>query len=348
MKKTTPLVPLVVSLLLVGCGHAASPDALSRAGDDSAVAQAIDPGYHTVESLTSDLLALATAHPDVCHLHVIGQSIEGRPIQAVELAGHPGQGPACLFSAGLHAQQLAPVELAYRLAGDLAEGYDRDPATRALLDAHDVWIVPCANPDGRAHFLAGDRFWWRNARDNGDGTVGVDLDHNFDDHWAGAPGDPGYPELEYDVTTSENYHGTAAFSEPESRALRDLCLAERFTLSVDLQNDEGRIYWPPGYDPTATTPDEATFEAIGRRLGNAVGYRTGTLATSVAVTYGDFMTWQYDKLGTIAFGVSLADPGFAPPIAQVDQDWQAWGAELRWLVQISGKPRDLAATPPRT
>lgn len=338
MKRTVAwVVGAVLGTSLLGCGlHAGLPATVRAAGTASAQSRAPFPtGYHTLATLQSDLQALAKKYPAICHPIQIGESNEHRPLWALEIASHPGQAPAALVTAGMHAQMLPPVEVAYRLADELATGYGHDKALTQLVDGRDIFIVPMVNPDGRARVEAGDRFWWRNAR-------GVNVDHNFDDHWAPQvdPLDPtNVTELAYDDPNSENYHGTAPFSEPEAVALRDFCNAHRFTLSVDLNNYQGHLYWGPGYDANAKTPDEATFEAIASTIGPRAGVRTGTEAATITLAYGDFVTWAYDTHKTIALGVSLADSGYFAPAAEVDRDWQTWSPNLNWLLSIADDPR---------
>jgi pimeloyl-ACP methyl ester carboxylesterase len=94
------------------------------------------------------------------------------------------------------------------VADRLIRGYGSDPAIRAFVDRTELWVVPVANPDGYQHAWGSNRYWRKNRR----GTHGVDLNRNFGVAWGGR----GASKSE----RSETYAGTAAFSEPESRALR--------------------------------------------------------------------------------------------------------------------------------
>jgi hypothetical protein len=76
------------------------------------------------------------------------------------------------------------------------------------------------NPDGIEHDLSGERgpyIWRKNRRPTGADTFGVDLNRNWARFSAGD--EPIGPE--HLDPSSENYWGASAFSEPETRSVRD-------------------------------------------------------------------------------------------------------------------------------
>src|SRR5687767_13492610 len=93
------------------------------------------------------------------------------------------------------------------------------------LQAGEIWIAPMVNPDGHEFSRTGpaNRLWRKNRRVNADGSIGVDPNRNY-----------GYMWGILDVPTSSHtpsdptYVGPRAFSEPETRAVRDLVAAQRF------------------------------------------------------------------------------------------------------------------------
>jgi hypothetical protein len=286
-------------------------------------------GYHTLASLTSELQAVAAAHPDIVHLQTIGHSLENRPITAVEITSHPGAGlPSVMINSGQHARELPPVELTTRLIHLLAESYGKDSNITKLVDGRDIWIVPVVNPDGRTRVEQNDSMWRKNVRDNGDGTMGVDTNRNADDHFSEGDRDGG----------ADDFGGASPFSEPEAQAMRDLCLQHHFAVSLDIHNYSGMVLWPPGYD-NSTTKDDAAFHKIGDHMAQHIGYKAGTIARTIYNTYGDLATWEYDALGTLAFAAELDDPNFNPPFSQVDSDWKAWKDNLVYLISVSDNPR---------
>jgi protein MpaA len=87
--------------------------------------------------------------------HVLGRSLEGRPIVAVE-TGDPS-GRRVLVVGCVHGNECAGIAIARQLE-------------RASPGGIDLWVVPDLNPDGRAADTRG------NAR-------GVDLNRNFPYRW---------------------------------------------------------------------------------------------------------------------------------------------------------------------
>src|SRR4029453_11598058 len=98
------------------------------------------------------LLALAAAA-----VHLVGHSVQGRRIIAYEL-GDPTAARSVLVVGCIHGNECAGIAVVDRL--------------RRLgpLEGVDLWLVPDANPDGRAAGTRG------NAR-------GVDLNRNFPHRW---------------------------------------------------------------------------------------------------------------------------------------------------------------------
>jgi protein MpaA len=119
---------------------------------------------------------------------IVGVSVEGRPIEAVDLAGTVGApGMSALIFGAIHGDEPGAAELCRRFVDELAQ---RPPLYRTL-------VIPVVNPDG---LHAGRK---NNARD-------VDLNRNFAArNWQRAH-PPGYDP------------GAAPLSEPETAALAAL------------------------------------------------------------------------------------------------------------------------------
>ena len=130
----------------------------------------------------------------------IGPSVEGLGIPACanfDLAAATARENTTLLIGGTHGDEPATVLL--------LESFLQSPAWAAL-HACPVIVLPLINPDG---YKRGTRY---NAR-------GVDLNRNCGCNWSAASAEP---------------PGTAPWSEPESRALRDFILARRPAKIVSL------------------------------------------------------------------------------------------------------------------
>src|SRR3990172_10619226 len=116
-----------------------------------------------------------------------------------------------------------------RLAESLVKGFGSDPVATRWLCTMRIVIVPVVNVDG-FRYDDGHNDWRKNRRDNGDGTFGVDINRNFAFQW-------GHDDIgSSGQTDAFDYRGPAPFSEPETRALRDLALNSSFALSINLHS----------------------------------------------------------------------------------------------------------------
>jgi murein peptide amidase A len=90
------------------------------------------------------------------HVHILGHSVEGRPIEAFEV-GDTGSSFKELVVGCIHGNESAGIAVARRLEASEPSGID-------------LWILPVLNPDGRS----------ADTRQNADG---VDLNRNFPWRW---------------------------------------------------------------------------------------------------------------------------------------------------------------------
>ena len=137
---------------------------------------------------------LAAAYPDITHLEVIGQSVQGTDILAIQVtqdagSGTPGQKPTVLYVSAQHAREWITPEVNRRLLRYFLENYGADAEVTEIVDTTELWFVLVANPDGYDYtFTPGNRLWRKNLADNdGDGVItgfdGVDLNRNFPTFW---------------------------------------------------------------------------------------------------------------------------------------------------------------------
>jgi len=123
-----------------------------------------------------------------------------------------------------------------------------------VVDGLDIFILPNMNPDGREYVRATDPWWRKNRSVNPDGTRGTDLNRNYDFLWPWTIGQTsGFP-------AAETYHGTAPFSEPETRNVRSLL--ESFpdiTSFCDVHSYSELILYPWGDDNSQSSDPTQNF-----------------------------------------------------------------------------------------
>jgi carboxypeptidase T len=225
-------------------------------------------GYHSAESLEEELRHLADDHPEIAQLQRIGRGIEGRPILALRIGERRRSARRVAFLGCHHAREWISVEVPFLLAKDLLADASTAPV-RDWLQQGEVWVVPMVNPDGHEHTRTpGNRLWRKNRRRNRDGTIGVDLNRNY-----------GYMWGTLDVTTSshtpadDTYVGPRAFSEPESRAVRDLVARQLFGGVLTYHSYSQLILYPWGNERSDPRRGGPARDARSRRRHAAADRR---------------------------------------------------------------------------
>jgi carboxypeptidase T len=265
--------------------------------------------YHTYSELCRALVAAAAAHPDIARLESIGSSWQGREILAMEITTHLEDGthpPGVLFDGGTHGLEHLSVEMPLAIMNWLLDGYGTDATITRLVQTRAVFLVFEVNPDGAAFDVAGGRFhdWRKNRQPNPDGTVGTDLNRNYDDHWGCCGLVSARPRSSY-------FRGAAAFSAPETRAMRDFVEGYVFDGRQEIRaaitfHASGRlILWPYGYTRTPvpddmTNADHAILVALAKHMATLSGYKPEQ-ASSLYVDSGTARDWYFGAQGIFAF-----------------------------------------------
>jgi hypothetical protein len=101
--------------------------------EEAGVASELPSGrqsYRVYEDYTSEMKEIAEAHPDLVRPLVLGESVEGRPIEGLEIAAEVGRAddgrPAYLNFGLHHAREWPSGEWPIELAHDLVNGYGAD------------------------------------------------------------------------------------------------------------------------------------------------------------------------------------------------------------------------------
>jgi hypothetical protein len=182
--------------------------------------QAWQEGQNVTPELGVVLLPTATATPvagDAAQW-TIGHSVRGWPLEVYRF----GTGPVRVaVIGGIHGGYEGNTVL---LVEEMVRYFQDQP--EAVSTGATIYLVPNANPDGYARGPIDD------GRFNGNG---VDLNRNWDYEWQQYTGWWGSQTL---------YGGAYPFSEPETRALRDLILGEGIAAAVFYHSMGGFITYP--------------------------------------------------------------------------------------------------------
>ena len=245
--------------------------------------------YRTIAQLDFLTGLLAAWFPQFfTRLQLPENSVQGRPVYALRMrAGGGGERRGVLIVGGTHSRELVNPDATIELAVDLLVSYalNRDivyggrtwPANdiRIILETLDLWLLPCSNPDGRNYVMTVDDMWRKNRRDNPNTACdGVDLNRNLDILWGVTQGQTSCSPC------SDVYCGPSAFSEPETRNVKNLLDTRRIDCFVDVHSYSELILYPWGHAPTQTVDPTKRF----------TGLPSGTCATIGQPGYQEYMT----------------------------------------------------------
>lgn len=221
--------------------------------------------YRTIAQLDAVIDSLVSTKPDLCTRVALNNSVEGRPIHALRLrAGGGADRRGILIVGGMHARELMNPDAIIELALDLTEAYTSETGlayggaewsafdVKIMMETLDIWMLPCANPDGRNHVMkpGGDWFWRMNRRDNpGTPCDGVDPNRNCDFMWRVI----GPTTVCNPCSTTQGFVGSLPFSEPEANNIHLLCDTHRIDVFVDVHSFSEFVLFPWGHAPTQTT-----------------------------------------------------------------------------------------------
>lgn len=227
-------------------------EACRQVGNIIATPSAFTPGgmggYYTYTEMVNKIGQLAAAYPSLVDTFSIGRSIENRPIWCVKISDNVTTDETeaeVMFNGLQHAREAISGTSLIFFAQYLAENYSSNSRVQQLVNNREIFIIPCVNPDGYVYNQSiapsGGGGWRKNRRHLGGGEYGVDLNRNYNADWANCAGAGGsVASCGSGSATSSNgtYWGTAPFSEPETRAIRDFTASRNFRMSID-QHSEG-------------------------------------------------------------------------------------------------------------
>jgi|GEM_PF-696298 len=282
-------------------------------------------GYRTFDEIEAELFGLFEDFDHIVSEPVsIGESIQERPIWAVKISDNPEEEEddeaEILFTALTHAREVITPEVLFGVMNALIDGYDNDDDITRLVNQREIWFILCVNPDGYVQNEEdepdGGGLWRKNLRENGDGTIGVDLNRNWG--WAWGYDDIGSSPRGRDPT----YRGEAAFSEPESQGLREFINEHEFVIMVNFHGYGNLALYPWGYD-YFQCPDLNLFTAVAQKMTVENDYLAGTGWETIYLTNGESDDWIYgsdehDMILAFTPEVGTRNDGFWPARNRVE------------------------------
>lgn len=258
---------------------------------------------------------LAKEDPDV-RAFSPGRSALGRELLLLSIGK---EGNAVLLVGGTHAQEWITVSLLLKFAASVSG--DRRLKERLAEEGKGVMILPSLNPDGVEIALHGTaaagvcqkrvdeirtafpgKLWQANAR-------GVDLNHNFDAGWETLRKMEEEAGIHGPAPT--RYGGEAPFSEPETKAVRELISAvlPRRLYSFHAQGEE--IYWE--YDGREIPGARQLAETLSRLSGYRLVQNEGL------ASHGGLKDWFIEAFRRPGFTMEVGKGENPLPFSQLSE-----------------------------
>lgn len=240
----------------------------------------------------------------------IGKSCSGKDILALSI----GKGyESVLFTAAFHGSEHITTNILLMFLEDLCFSVDKGVSLaginmRKALFGRGIIIVPLVNPDGCEISIlgkigAGDRgdFISRLCKNDfahyNANLRGVDINHNFDADWEYLR----QKELKSGIfgPSMSRYGGENAESEPETKALCDLCRQKRMRHVLALHSQGEVIYWSFGDKKPAKSERMAQIMATssGYALDVPIGLASG----------GGFKDWFISTFNRPGFTIEVGN-----------------------------------------
>ena len=265
-------------------------------------------GYLKYEEMLAELDEMVATYPNLITAKAPISTFltaQNRPLYHVRISDNPsidesGE-PKVLYTAIHHAREPMALMETIFFMWYVLENYGTNPEINYLVDHMQLYFVPCINPDGYVYNQTtnpnGGGMWRKNRRLNSGGSYGVDLNRNYSYGW----GTTGTSFTQ----TNETYCGTAAFSEPETQAMRWLVQNNKFVTAFNAHTYAEDILFPIGTTTAEFADHHDYFQEYTNKMVTFNGY--GAIKSSALYpASGDSDDYMYK----VDIGVGVKDTMF--------------------------------------
>lgn len=209
--------------------------------------------------------------------------------------------PESLYSGMTHSREVSSMMNLIYYMWYLLENYDSDPGIKNLVDNHEMYFIPVANPDGL--------MWNEQIAPSGGGLQrknlgpyntgnnnarGVDLNRNYDYFWG--------PNAIYGgssgTTSNQTYRGPSAFSEPETQGIEAFVASRNFVTAMNHHATSNLIpHAYNGYPNAPSSGREDDFAKFCHDMTRYNRYIYGEAPDILTIANGDMSDWM---LGGVA------------------------------------------------
>lgn len=254
-------------------------------------------GSRVSEDVVDYIKYYNSEYPEFTEVFSIGKSLEGRELTVIKI----GKGSRTIFiNAEHHPREYITAILLLNQVEMLCEAYSKDLSVdgfkvRDLLDSVSIYFLPLVNPDGVEICKNENPGWYWNAR-------GVNLNKNYDAEWRKSSRD-----------SAAGDSGKAAFSESETKAVKDFCEVLGFDLSIAYHAAGEIIYWYFSQKGKDVERDGKLAEILSK----VTGYDLVSMKSSMGGIDrgGGFKDWVVDKLHTPSFTIEVGKGSMTKPLS---------------------------------
>lgn len=269
----------------------------------------VPPGYYTYQQIIDIADSLAAAYPTICQKEILGYSIGGRQLAALKISDNVTSNetePELMFEAGIHGDEVGGPENLIRFARDLCKGYGNNTQITNLINTRETWLWLMVNPDGRQSM----------SRYN-DNNVDINRDGGY--MWNGEGNSPG------------------AWSQPETRVLRDFGTSRQFTVFTDYHSGTEYISYPWSYREDAA-PDKPHMHQLASVYASTSGYSNIPYAQGYSGMYpinGSTKDYNYGSLGSVSWSMEISMQK-QPPASSINNYYQKNKPAMMAMMEKSG------------
>jgi carboxypeptidase T len=221
---------------------------------------------------------------------------EGRPLYWLRISNNPNVDQTnkteIFYNALHHAREPVSLSQLIYYMWFLLDNYNTDPEVKGIVDNLEMYFVPCINPDSYIYNQttnpSGGGMQRKNMRKNSDGSKGVDINRNYDQFW-------GYDNQgSSNSMSADSYRGPSAGSEPETKMIKNFCIAHHFKFAISCHAYGGYLIHSWGYKASVPAIDNGLFTNYGKFMTEENKYSVGTPSATVGYTgNGASSDWFY-------------------------------------------------------
>ncbi len=308
------------------------------------------PEYPDLAEVIAQMQDAAATYPAICEFvdltdrYGAPPTFEGRHLYAVKISDNVGvdeDEPAVQIVGAHHARELVTPVIALLALDNLVGGYAGDPAIRALVDSHEIWIAPVWNPDGYHHVFTVNNLWRKNRRVF-QGGIGCDQNRNYPLGWYAACSGSTSP-------SNETYKGPNPGSEAETITMMLWSQAERFAKLIDYHSSGRETLY-------AYNCNDHPFQSYLAAEADALTRASGYVDARAPSAEGEHYQWQAGMLGTHAFLIETHtefQPTYESAVLEAQRVWPGIVWMLEHHLPLTGRvtqagtdaPLEAAITP---